>query len=636
MCGITGIYYFDQREPSADILEKMTNMIYHRGPDDAGYLVDKGLGLGFHRLSIIDLNEGHQPLANEDKSVWVVLNGEIYNYKYLREMLVQKGHRFRTQSDTEVIVHLFEEYGRSCVSYLRGMFAFVVWDSRNSELFAARDYFGIKPMYYYKDSEKFIFGSEIKSILSVEGIKREVSVESLLNYLTFQYVPEPHTMFQGICKLPPAHWLHISKSQLTIQEYWSPAFEPVDKPLEHYVEEIRAVLADSVKNHMQSDVQRGCLLSSGIDSTSIAALMRKEEAIKTFSVGFAGPNNECLIARETAAALGTEHYEKIITPEEYFEAVPNAIWHQDEPVADPSAIALYYVAQLAREHVKVVLSGEGADELFGGYGIYREPLALKPFDYLPAGFNSMMHGILKKIPFGFRGRNYLLRGTTPLEKRFFGNAKIFTEDLKAEIIGINQEEWASYHNPLHITGSFYNKVSHLDSITKMQYIDLNLWLPGNILMKADKMTMAHSLELRVPFLDREVFEVARCIPAKYRVSNGTTKYVFRQAMQGIIPEAIVNRPKLGFPVPLRDWLRSSQVDRIHEMIKVGGIENYIRLDAVEKMIKQHVRGEADLARKIWTLFVFSTWHSCFINSVEQNAGLAGVAEKRQNTVRLLA
>lgn len=635
MCGITGIYYFDQREPELEILEKMTNMIYHRGPDDSGYLTDKGFGMGFRRLSIIDLRDGHQPLSNENKTIWIVFNGEIYNYKQLREMLVKKGHQFRTQSDTEVIVHLYEDYGRNCVRYLRGMFAFVVWDKEKRRLFASRDFFGIKPFYYYHDNEKIVFGSEIKSILAAGGIKREVSPESLLNFLTFQYVPEPNTMFQGIYKLPPAHWMQVSNNRMRIGQYWDPTFEPADKPLSTYIEELREALADSVKYHIQSDVKRGCFLSSGIDSTSIAALMIKEEPVKTFSVGFEGPNNECLISRETAAALKSEHYEKIITAEEFFETVPRAIWHQDEPVADPSAIALYFVARLAREHVIVALSGEGADELFGGYVIYREPLALKPFDYLPAGLKDAVRSILTRMPVNFKGRNYLLRGSTPLEERFLGNAKIFTEDLKSELTRIDRHVLASYQNPLDIARTFYHKAESLDSVTKMQYIDLNLWLPGNILMKADKMTMAHSLELRVPFLDREVFEVARAIPTKFRISNGTTKYILRQAMKGLIPDAIVDRPKLGFPVPLQDWLRGHWASRVYETIQAGGIEDYIKLDAVEKMIKQHVEGKDDFARKIWTIFIFSLWHNIFINRAE-STGAAGLTEDYNKSIRLLA
>lgn len=634
MCGITGVLFFDQRQPALKMLEGMTSVIHHRGPDDSGYLIDRSVGLGFRRLSIIDLQKGHQPLANEDESVWVILNGEIYNYRELSGFLEQRGHQFKTESDTEVLVHLYEEYGTDCVRHLRGMFAFVIWDRRRQEFFAARDYFGIKPFYYYQDNEKFLFGSEIKSILSVEGVPREVAPESLLKFLTFQYVPEPDTMFQGIHKLPPAHWLRITGREVQINRYWNPDFEAAERPLGEFVEELRAAMADSVRHHMLSDVKRGCFLSSGIDSTSIAALMRREEPIKTFTVGFEGPNNECLIARESANAIGTGHYEKMITAEEYFAAMPTAVWHQDEPVADPAAIALYFVSGLAREHVTVVLSGEGADELFGGYNIYHEPLSLRPFDLLPPGLKSALHRVINRMP-DFRGRNYLLRGTTPLEERFLGNAKIFAEDFKRELTRIAPETLASYQNPIQVARTLYDQVGKLDSITRMQYIDINLWLPGDILMKGDKMTMAHSLESRVPFLDREVFDVARRIPAKYRVCKGTTKFVLRQAMKGIIPENIVDRPKLGFPVPLRNWLNDGWMPIVREGIASGGIGDYIHLDIADRLADIHLGGRRDTARELWTLYVFALWHRTFILSSDiQSAGAQ--AETPQENVRRLA
>jgi asparagine synthase (glutamine-hydrolysing) len=304
MCGITGILYFDRRQPSCNLLERMTDIMHHRGPDDTGYFIEEGIGLGFKRLSIIDLNEGHQPLSNEDESLWVVFNGEIYNYKFLRSHLQEKGHRFKTETDTEILVHLFEEYGTDCVQHLRGMFAFVIWNKKNRELFCARDFFGIKPFYYYSDHEQFIFGSEIKSVIATNALKKVVNPESLLNYLTFQYVPDPNTMFQHIHKLPPAHYLHInSDGKMNLKKYWDPMFEPEDRPINDYIDELRFKLEDSVKHHMQSDVKRGCFLSSGIDSTSIAAHMRKIEPIKTFSVGFDGPHNECVIAKQTADEL---------------------------------------------------------------------------------------------------------------------------------------------------------------------------------------------------------------------------------------------------------------------------------------------------------------------------------------------
>ncbi|MCD1259810.1 asparagine synthase (glutamine-hydrolyzing) [Paenibacillus athensensis] len=616
MCGITGVMYFEDREPALPMLQQMTDVIHHRGPNDSGFWTDNRIGLGFRRLSIIDLAEGHQPLANEDDSVWIIFNGEIYNYKELRAMLQDRGHRFRTHSDTEVIVHMYEEYGEDCVKHLRGMFGFVIWDKRKKQLFGARDHFGIKPFYYHVNDRQFVFGSEIKSLLAAEGMNRLIHTDSLMNYLTFQYVPEPHTMFYGIQKLPPAHYVKVTyDGEMTIQRYWDPMFEPVDRPFEEYVEQLREMLKDSVAHHMVSDVERGCFLSSGIDSTAIATHMRNIEPIRTFSVGFEGPNNETTIAAQTAQALGTDHYAKIITKEDFFACLPRAVWHQDEPVADPSAIALYHVAQLAREHVTVVLSGEGADELFGGYRIYREPLSLAPVERLPGSVKRMLNRLARMMPSGVKGRNYLLRGTTPLEQRFIGNARIFSEDMKAEVLRLDREMLRSYKNPLQIAGDYYAKTRHLDPVSRMQYIDLNLWMPGDILMKADKMTMAHSLELRVPFLDKELYEVARRIPAKYRIAGGTTKYIFRKAMEGIIPDFILNRPKLGFPVPLRDWLKGPTGGELVEQIKASGIEDYINMAAVERLAQKHRSGQGDFARHIWTIYMFALWHTTYMDEL---------------------
>lgn len=626
MCGIAGILHFQSKLVDQATLEKMTSAIIHRGPDDFGFWCENQIGLGFRRLSIIDLKEGHQPLCNEDESVWIVFNGEIYNYKYLREQLLAKGHQFKTHTDTEVIVHLYEEYGENCVDHLRGMFGFVIWDRRKQQLFGARDHFGIKPFYYYMDDDQFVFGSEIKSIIRSGLVSRQVNQEALYQFMTFQYVPEPLTMFQGIHKLPPGHRIIVHNNGMSkIEKYWDPSFETEEKPFDEYVEELREKLKDSVVHHMQSDVQRGCFLSSGIDSTAIATYMRSIEPIKTFSVGFDGPQNETHIAKETAKALGTDHYAKVITKQDFFASVPNAVWHQDEPVADPSAIALYHVAELARQHVTVVLSGEGADELFGGYRIYREPLALKPLEWLPLPVKRAFHRLLLMAPQGMKGINYLLRGTTPLEERFIGNAKIFQDDLRNQLLQQDLETCAAYRQPLQIAAEFYERTQQLDPVSRMQYIDLNLWLPGDILMKADKMTMSHSLELRVPFLDRELFNVARRIPAKYRIANGTTKYIFRKAMEGIIPDFILNRPKLGFPVPMRDWLKEQSGDMMLEKIKGSGIDEFISIEQAENLLQRHRRGQADYSRHLWVLYIFAMWHERYMLSDLQEFRMEGVS-----------
>ncbi|MBG9792289.1 asparagine synthase [Paenibacillus dendritiformis] len=613
MCGIAGIYHFHDQQPSEHLIRSMMDLIHHRGPDDAKLWIGDRVGLGFRRLSIIDVAEGAQPLSNEDDSVWIIFNGEIYNYLELREDLLGRGHQFKTNTDTECILHLYEEYGTKCVNHLRGMFGFAIWDRNKQELFLARDHFGIKPLYYYMNDEMLVFGSEIKSILTVPGVARQVNMNGFYNYLTFQYVPDPETMYAGIYKLPPAHSMTIPLGgQPVIEKYWDPMFAPVDRPLTQVIDEIRHVMRDSVEHHLHSEVQRGCFLSSGIDSTITSTLMRSIEPIKTFSVGFEGANNETIIARDTARQIDTEHYDRIITQEMYFDAVPRAIWHLDEPVADPSAIALYEVARLAKEHVTVVLSGEGADELFGGYRIYREPHSLRYLSWMPEGMQRMVNKMVRAIPFSFYGKNYLLRGTTPLEERFLGNANIMTDDAKAELLRVGAEEVAAYQKPFDIARRYYERTRHLDPVSRMQYIDMNLWMPGDILMKADKLTMAHSLELRVPFLDRKVFDVARTIPASYRIAEKTTKYALRKAMEGIIPDSVLHRPKLGFPVPMRDWLRTERAGIMWEELAASGIDPLVNLSAVEEMFSRHRNGQGDYSRKIWVLYVFGLWYRTYM------------------------
>lgn len=612
MCGIAGILNFNGEQPSEHIVQNMMNVIHHRGPNDSRMWIGDRVGLGFKRLSIIDVAVGAQPLSNEDDSVWIIFNGEIYNYLELRADLIARGHEFKTHTDTEVIVHLYEEYGEECVHQLRGMFGFAIWDRSKQQLFIARDHFGIKPVYYFYDQDMFVFGSEIKSLLTVPGMPRDLNMNGLYNYLTFQYVPDPETMYSGIYKLPPGHSITIPfQGSPKLRKYWDPMFAPVDRPLTQVIEEIRDVMYDSVKNHLHSEVERGCFLSSGIDSTITSTLMRSMEPIKTFSVGFEGANNETIIARDTAAQIGTEHYDRMITQDMYFDAVPRAIWHLDEPVADPSAIALYEVARLAKEHVTVVLSGEGADELFGGYRIYREPHSLRYLSWMPDGMQHVVNKMVRKLP-NFYGRNYLLRGTTPLEQRFLGNANIFSDDVKPQLLRATAEELASFTKPFDKAKMYYDRTTHLDPVSRMQYIDMNLWMPGDILMKADKLTMAHSLELRVPFLDRKVFDVARTIPMKYRIAEGTTKFALRKAMQGIIPDSVLHRPKLGFPVPMRDWLKTERADIMWEQMTASGIDPIINMTQVENMFRLHRAGQGDYSRKIWVLYVFALWHATYM------------------------
>jgi len=633
MCGICGLYskknYYNNHIEANDnsnkheqenqqLLEKMTSQIIHRGPDDFGYHITGPVGLGFRRLSIIDLAGGHQPLSNEDGTIWISFNGEIYNYQELRDELTMKGHVFRTDSDTEVIVHLYEELGAKCAERLRGMFAFMIWDGKRNRLCGARDPFGIKPLYYVNTDKRFAFASEIKCLLQVSEYTAEVDEQSFLNYLTFQYVPDPMTMFKDIKKVPAAHFFTIENDELKLEQYWSVEFRPDEsKDLSYFVEGIRDVMRDSVKAHLVSDVPRGAFLSSGIDSSSIVALVKEIEDVSTFTVGFdCGKYNETHYARETANYIGTKHQDLTITADMFWTNLPRLIWHQDEPVADPAAIALYFVAKIASEQITVVLSGEGADEIFGGYNIYHEPESLRLFQYLPPSMRKTLADVATILPNGMKGKSFLQRGAKTVEERFYGNAFIFNEAEKRNLSTLDGCFFQYYHKPQDITAAIYQRAKGYDDVTKMQYLDLHTWLPGDILMKADKMTMANSLELRVPFLDKRVFEFAATIPTKYRIHNGTTKYALREAMKQILPEPVANRKKLGFPVPTRDWLRTGFYQPVKELIIDSQTDHLLDKNVVLQLLEMHKSGKADVSRKLWTIIVFMLWHRIFIEKRE--------------------
>ncbi|HEU4963324.1 MAG TPA: asparagine synthase (glutamine-hydrolyzing) [Bacilli bacterium] len=613
MCGIVGMYNKSCRPVEQMVLEQMADQIVHRGPDDAGMHFDDNVGLGFRRLSIIDLEGGHQPLSNEDGTVWISFNGEIYNYQELRRWLLDKGHKFQTESDTEVIVHLYEEKGVDCVKELRGMFCFAIYDSRNKQTLIARDYFGIKPCYYAETDESIVWGSEIKSLLEAPGIAREVNPESFWNYLTFQYAPDPLTMFKGIKKLPAAHYMVIKDGKAKIERYWELKFDEEQRPLSYYIEGTRDILRDSVKAHMNSDVPRGAFLSSGVDSSTIVALLKELEQVKTFTVGFegAGGQSELEYARETARILGTEHRDVMVSAKEYLDVLPRLMYQQDEPIADPSAIGLYFVAQLASQYITVVLSGEGADEVFGGYTIYREPMSLKMFDYLPMSMRRTLGSLASALPEGMKGRSFFMRGGKTLQERFVGNAFIFGEQMKEEFVRMNPEQMG-LRRYFDITDPYYKQAAAYDDVTKMQYIDFHTWMPGDILMKADKMTMANSLELRVPFLDRDVFEFAAKIPAQYRMMNGTTKYVLREAVKDILPKEVAERPKLGFPIPTRQWLRNEHYQWAKELIHDAPVDHLFNKQYVLQLLEDHKNGVRDNARKVWTVLVFLMWHQIYV------------------------
>lgn len=614
MCGIVSLYNKRQAPVQQETISAMTGIILHRGPDDDGFHLEENIALGFRRLSIIDVEGGHQPLFNETRDMWIIGNGEVYNYKELQQWLKDSGHIFQTDSDIETILHLYEEVGTDAPKHLRGMFGFTIWDGRKKRLFGARDHFGIKPLYYVETADSIGIASEIKSLLELPGLRREVNKKAFYHYLTFQYVPDPETMYEGIYRIPPAHFFVVENDKITLERYWDVHFQPDEsKPFSYFVEGTRSVLLESIEKHRISEVPRGAFLSSGVDSSSIVAMMRTFEPVKTFSVGSDIPGySELDFAKRTAAFLGTEHHELVVNAQQYMDELPRLIWHQDEPVADPSAILLYFVAKMASEHVTVVLSGEGADEFFGGYNIYREPHSLKMFSGMPDWMRHSIGYMAEQLPDQVKGKNFLIRGSKKVEERFFGNALIFSEEMKRRVVMDDIANSSSYVSPFTITADIYKRAAQYDDVTKMQYLDIHTWLRGNILMKADKMTMANSLELRVPFIDTKVFEFASTIPTKYKIANGTTKHVLREAMKDFLPAEIKSKKKLGFPVPTRTWLKNEFYQWAKEIIFESKVDDLINKAYVLYMLDEHREGNADYSRKIWTILVFMLWHQIFI------------------------
>ncbi len=601
MCGICG--FTGCLADSEEVLENMKNKIIHRGPDSGGSYIDDGVSMGFRRLSIIDLEGGDQPIYNETRDMVITFNGEIYNYQELREDLIAKGHVMGSNADTEVLLHGYEEYGEALLPKLRGMFTFVIWDAKNQTFFGARDFFGIKPFYYALHNGQMIYGSEIKSILEYPGFQREVNLEALENYLTFQYSVLPETFFKGVFRLLPAHSFTFKNGELNIKRYWEPQFENNEqKSLDEFIEEIDAAMQDSVKKHKISDVEVGSFLSSGVDSSYVAASFHGD---KTFTVGFDYEKyNEIDYAKALSEKIGIENHSKLITTEEYWDTLGKVQYHMDEPLADPSAIALYFVSQTAAKYVKVALSGEGADEFFGGYNIYREPHDLLLLTRLPKPVRRGLGAIAKRLP-KMKGKNFLLRGSKDLEERFIGNAFMLTEAERERIL---KNPTGNYPHT-RLTKPFYDKVKDQDDVTKMQYIDIHFWLIGDILLKADKMSMAHSLEVRVPFLDRMVFDVARTIPTKYKVNAENTKYAMRQAAHRYLPDMVAEKKKLGFPVPIRIWLKEEKYYQIvKEAFTSAAAKEFFKTEEIVKYLEEHRVGKADNSRKIWTIFMFLVWH----------------------------
>ncbi|MBT9173407.1 MAG: Asparagine synthetase (glutamine-hydrolyzing) 1 [Syntrophomonadaceae bacterium] len=603
MCGFVALWRKSGSFPLSAGAEAAA-ALRHRGPDDEGQAEFGHAALFFRRLAVIDLSErGRQPMYNEDGTLCMVFNGEIYNFRLLREELRQKGHLFKSESDSEVILHLYEEEGEYCVRRLRGMFAFCLYDGRRRLFFGARDRFGIKPLYCLENEHYLVLASEAKAFLELPGFTPKVNEGALPHYLTFQYVPEPETMLAGVRKIPPAHSFVWQAGHLETKRYWQAEFSPQERPLQEFIEGTQTVLREAVRLHTQADVPWGAFLSGGIDSTVVAALLRESGPVSTFSVGYADEAySELAEARETARYLETDHEEYVIEASELWNHLPQLVWHLDDPVADPAAMALFFVARLARRKITVTLSGEGADEVFGGYAIYREPQALKYMDWLPRPLLEMW----RLLPDFVRGRNYLRRAATPLEQRYFGNALIFTEEEKRLLLKKN-----SFSPAAEITRPFYHQAEAYDDVTKMQYLDLHTWMLGDILVKADKMTMANSLELRVPYLDHHVFEFAATIPTKYKIRAGMTKYVLRQAFKDEVPAAVVRRQKRGFPVPTRVWLRDALFKEAQSVLDDPALREYFSPLYLKKLLAEHKEGRADNSRKIWALLIFALWMERF-------------------------
>ncbi len=611
MCGIAGIIH--PSKESQPVLDEMLTRIVHRGPDDSGTFVDRDVAIGMRRLSIIDVAGGKQPIFSKDGSLVIVFNGEIYNFKKLREGLVARGHTFTTHTDTEVILHLYEECGEKVVEQLRGMFTFIIYDMKKGSVMVARDPFGIKPLYYLmKDGVIHTIASEIKSLLAVPDYKKEINEEALYHYLSYQYNPLRETFFKNIYRLPPATYFIIDAKTgaYTEKTYWDMSFDAnADMQEETATKELAEILKDSVQHHLISDVPLGAFLSGGIDSALIVGAIRKVHPtgeLKTFTIG-SKEINEFAEAREQSDALKTTHTEIVLDPDEYFSELPKIAWYFDEPVADPSAVALYFLAREAHKHVKVVLSGEGSDELFGGYGIYRESYSFAKFDHVPWFIRKPMLFLARIIPVkSMWGINFLRRYEKPIDERYIGNAYIFSP-AEAKSLWRGKPYEKLDLKPL------YAKASRWSDSTQMQYVDMHTWLVGDILAKADKMSMAHSLEVRVPFLDREVAAFAGTIPDRLKYKSGTVhdaKYLLRRAAKEFVPPTTQKRKKLGFPIPLAEWLRERK-DWQEPLLTNYFIASRFDVAQIKKLIDEHMSGKKNNARKLFIFIMLSAWHTAY-------------------------
>ena len=613
MCGIVG-FTAEYLDPASarQTAKAMAALIRHRGPDGEGYYADTRAALGHRRLSIIDVNGGGQPMFNEDGTLVVVFNGEIYNYKPLRAELRRLGHTFATDSDTEVLLHGWEQWGRELLPRLRGMFAFAVWDRTRGTLFCARDLFGIKPLCYYKKGETLLFASEIKAFLAHPAFEKRLNEARLPDWLSMEYLPDAETLFTGVYELPPAHTLTWQAGRVTLARYAAPRFRAKrGRSLRAWAREIGDAVAESADAHRIADVEVGCFLSGGVDSSLITCEMaRRQPAVQCFSVGYAEEAySELPAARAAAQALGVPLTETTVTADDFFAANRAIQWYLDEPMPNPAEVPLYFLCKAARQRVKVVLSGEGADELFGGYNIYRDPFTARWYDRLPPWLRAGLGAAAALLP-PARGVNFLVRRGMSLEERYFGPTALFNEREKRRLLA----DYAGDGDPMFLTEAIWDATEGLDPVTRMQQVDLNLWLAGDILLKADKMSMAHSLELRVPFLDREVFALAAALPAAAKANARMTKIALRQAAVRTLPPASAARKKLGFPVPVRDWLRQEPyTSRVRAAFARPAAAQFFRPQVLHSMLNRHLHG-GDCWRQIWCVYSFLIWYEQFFGA----------------------
>jgi len=623
------------------MIEQMTESLAHRGPDDAGYFVEGRVGLGHRRLSIIDLSGGRQPIFSEDRSAAIVFNGEIYNYRDLAETLKTAGHTFSTRSDTETILHAYEEYGDDCLQQLRGMFGFAIWDGAKQRLLLARDRLGVKPVYYYRDRHFLAFASEIKALLEMRSIPREVDPEAFDMYLSLRYVPGPRTMFKNIFRLQPGHVLVVDDSGIRISKYWDidyPDMEP--RSPEYLLERFRELLDESVRMRLLSEVPLGVFLSGGLDSSAILATMSKyagDSRVQTFSVGYQASraeetaSNEFEYARLAADAFASEHHEYRLDAISFAEFVPDLVSYLDEPLADPSCIPLYFISKLAREHITVVLSGEGADEILAGYGIYGKMLALDRI-YNGAGPLGRLAPWIANLAPSEKLRLYVRMCGQPLETRYRGVSRGFTEEGKLRLVGADRMK-QSERQLRDVFGGYFKAAEKASPLDRMLYVDAKVWLPDDLLIKADKMTMANGLELRVPFLDHKLVEFAAALPNASKIHGKGGKTLLRSAMRGVLPDAIIDRPKKGFPIPIGSWLRTSlrQFTRDHLLARDSASSRYVDRDETARLVEEHEQGRADRSQEIWTLLVFEFWHRHFIEDHPAAPGRHALMETQRET-----